>query len=1414
MDSTSREESQRPGEDKPRRPVRGISDLTALFEEVDRSNAPAPHSTQITTDDTPSLAPLRAPGRLKGIPDLSILEDAPAPSQSKAPEESAQANLSLPSNLESFISPDLWRKLNCPAPPRGVLVNALDRVRSVFNLLSTFLPSHLVQEKMRHPVPGLVNGQMLTGTLLFSDVSGFTALSERLEVLGPQGAERLTEIMNRYFTRMLEILSWSGGILLKFAGDATLVYFPQQANDGQAGWAVRAGQRMLNAIADFSNIETPSGKVSLKMKIGIGTGQFLAASAGSPGRMEYIILGPAVTQTMGAEGAAAAAGQLLVNAATVPCLPSDLAVRAHKNGYSLVEAGSHQVLDDFEIKAEARRPRGAMPWSASPDEILTQIEETLRQIKAILPYLSPELAQRLAFHGQRSLFASQFRLTTVLFCNVWGPEALLSEWGSEGVMRITGLLSAYFNAMNDCVSHYGGIISRIDPYSKGSKLLILFGAPVAHEDDPERAISTALSMNVELENLNETLRRKLEHHLPPGFSGPLIQHRIGITNGDTFAGQVGSPTRREYTVMGDEVNLSARLMSAADPGQILIHLKGDVFENVSASFRLSALQPIRVKGKSKPIPIYQVEGPRDDLLAGRAHKRGKIIGREAELARALGIMQRALAGKAATLTITGPAGIGKSHLADELILRVENLGARSLSNQCRSYTASSPYASWSALLRSMAGITSTDYQPQVHHHKLQRLITELSLAAKTLSPLATLMGLKTIHLTPEKPAGIDRRPMTEAAEADLAGDETGALISQVRGGRTRRRTSQLDVWDQLDEARTSETGQVWQPIPANLPERERNEIYQAVLDLLRANTQSAPLVIFFEDAHWMDPQSRELLRFISTRAAELPLLLLLAQREGDEKPDLRTTQVITLTPLDSGKTTELVAHLLVSDLAQVIHEQSNGNPLLIEEITHWFQRTRNLNADDLRSVLQTSNFMQKLVLSELESLPEEQREIAMSASVIGTEFRTGEVQSLLPSTIDPVTLSNHLRALSRTRLVSLMEAGADARYTFQQSLVRDILYNSLPYEKRRELHAKLAEYLIQPASRRRKLHARLSAVLDSRPSDPLQETETIAHHYELAESYPAAAQYFMQAGDQARQQKENDTAAAFYTRALDVLQKAPTCPENANLKARLLLMQGDLALLSGEYLAAASAYDAAKGLVDENSDLALKLTHRLGLVLPTQKRAEEGALNLRAALTASPQVYNLENLAVMAWLSWRAGKADAQQWIEACKASMPPADDPWTSRLLAAFFYWQGNFEQAKEASQSIGWDEGAAWAALRAGDERISQEEYPEAAAFYNLVIESQIGSGLNPSRAFAYYRMAEISWRAGEVEKTVEALEQASAALNHIQPAYAAFGMTAIRQARKVTSRAKAKNWPVWSLQSYEDHFWIQVLLRADVI
>lgn len=1299
-------------------------------------------------------------------------------------EDSSPAHLNIPPELQAHLPPDLWRKLNREVPSRGVLLNALERLRSTLYQVSTFLPQLLVQEKMRRPVTGLVTGQVLRGSLLFSDVSGFTALSERLVGMGQQGAEILTNNMNRYFTRMLEIQSRSGGMLIKFAGDAMLVYFPEMEGGEHVCWAVRTALRMLAAMAEFARIETPSDPVTLKMKIGVATGEFLAASIGCAQRVEFIVLGPTVISTMAAEGASTGAGQLIVDQNSARELPQDATtspnesylVTPQKAGYFLVRHTNDKKLDDFEITAEKRRARGAMALNASPQALVAQMEIVLGQIHALTPYLASELVKQIVAHAQERSVRSQYRPTTVMFCNFIGPEALLTAWGEKGAARVTSLLSAYFNAMHDVITHYGGIVSRIDPYSKGTKMLVLFGAPVAHEDDPQRAVSAGLSMNVELEKLNQIWRRKFSRDLPPGMN-TLIQHRIGITFGETYAGQVGALTQREYTVMGDEVNLAARLMEAGEMGQIL--LNGRVHEMVSDYFVLASIPSIRVKGKSKPVQIFMVVGPREDTITNRVRQRGPLAGRETELAQAETILSAALGGAGTFLSLQGPAGVGKSHLADTLIARAQSAGAKTLLKSCHSYTAETPYACWSDLLLTLAGITPNDYLPQVQYAKLHTLLETLGLPKFHAPRLAALMGLR------------------------------------------------------------SETGQTFQPVPEFFDESEMVGLRDAIGSLLGHLAAASPMLIFFEDADWMDLPSRQLLFSLKEQIETMPVLVLLAERgehnhiqeaiqssklsnlpararlsrKSESEYLMNVGHTLVLGPLSLEGTTALVSQLLATDLAQVIHEQSGGIPLFINEITYWLQQSRKISLDELRSVLQTSNFLQKLFLSRLETLLETQREIVKIASVIGNEFRTGELQVLLPPTIDSTTLSHHLRALAQARWITLTEAGADARYAYQQSLVREILYNSMPHEHRRQLHARLADYLCLPLTRRQEVQFKLAAFLETRPTaNPGEKAERIADHYEQAEMWHSSARAWLKAASQEQQAGLFARASYSYACGLEMLNKIPAAVitiEIIILRAQLLTGQGDLGIQSGEYMPALNAYEAARDCLGENipPKILFHLSCKLALVLTKQKRAREAEKLLRSLINQANRTERLIVIAILAWLLVRTGNPESSDWIDRARELADP-----DTEIQAFLDDLKGEWTLARARYLNLKLPIGAALCALRQGDRFLRDGAIDEAVGYYDMAMLNW--QDQNPQvrgTALGLYRKAEALWRKGDETAARALLEEASVQLPKCATTLQKEGYNAIQRASKLISSDKAASWPDWKWNLYDDQFRIAVLFRT---
>lgn len=1483
---------------------RGRPDLSALFAEVDDQSARQPHMVR------------QSP--LERLANLGMGEaEAAGPAQQSAPGPTATVGAAgagdrLPPELQRYLSPELWRKLNSPEPPRGVLINALERMRSVQYLLGTFLPAHLVQEKMRRPFAGQMSAQVLHGTLLFSDVSGFTALSERLAALGAEGAEVLTNLMNRYFAAMLEVLAWSGGILLKFAGDALLVWFPAgeeverlpaspasqsaggevaphsnaphgnapHGNAPHASQALRAAQRMLRLMSSFAQLETPAGAARLTMKIGLATGQFLAVSAGTPERMEYFVLGPAVSQVMAAEGASSGGGQIVLNREAAAAL-GRLSLPEARPGFYLLERGAEQgPLDDFEILPETRRARGAIPWNATPQAILAQVEVALRQVLALQPYLPPELVERVLAPGRGRQLQSEYRQATVMFVNFIGPEAAYARWGEPGATRAAALLQAFFTRVQTVVQRYGGMISRVDPYSRGTKMLILFGVPTAHEDDAQRAVSAALAMQNELPAIEEAWRRKYSRYLegvPELQSAPLLQMRIGITFGQTFAGQVGSSTRREYTVMGDDVNLAARLMGAAEYGRILINPA--VQERVQGLFVLTERPPLKVKGKTQPITVYQVEGPREDTLAERRQRRGPLIGRQEALARGWQAIQEALDGRGGLLIIQGPAGSGKSHLADELLRRSEapssalsapppgkEGGLRWFEVQCRSFQSDFPYAAWSRLMRSLAGITTLDLLPAQRAVKLRRLMAELQLDQAVLPALAALLGLS------EAEVREDLSPEQVPAAASVTQD--GSLTDTfafVRRGEVKRRGSQLEVLQQLDGLQKSAAsadalGATRYRLLAELDQAGQQQLRQALWAVLAGLTGSPsaprPTAIFFEDAHWMDAASRRLLEELAPQLQTLPLLILCAQRSENAAyaaPALlamrsEATSVITLGPLSAAETEALVAHLLVSDLSQVIYAQTQGAPLLVDEVTRWFKRTHRLDPQELQEVLQASDILQKLILSGLEALPEATRQVArvaavISAPAIGAEFRTSEVQALLGEEMDPVSLSQHLRALARGGWIALNEAGADAGYHFQQALTREVLYNSLPHEQRRQLHARLAAYLeaqLQPESElegsaaRRRLQARLMAALGGERLSPERLHALIAFHYEQAEDWLAAARHLVAAGQQAerssswrlRQAAEGAqsllTAGGHFQRALELLPRLPEANRGADWAEALVqawLGVGDVAFWRGDELRALTAYENALQADASQSPLPagetarhrLPLTCRLALVMALQRRAPEAVQRLAAQIEAGGEAAArwLPAALTLTWLLWRQGEPRFAEWLEQAQAGLQPEMESETGRLWTAILRGlAGEWRRAAQDFLELDEGTGLAIAYLHHGEAELQQGRPTEARSYFQLaetIWRSWPGGEAaelpGRCRALALYQQARVHLAQAEAAVARQLLEQALQALEQEAPCLQADGRSAVQAALKSLAAQKDR-FPDWDWRSYEDTYYARQL------
>jgi class 3 adenylate cyclase len=594
------------------------------------------------------------------------------------------------------------------SPSPRLLEKCTAHLSELLKTIHTLLPPYLTEQIVRDPTPGKAGGHFIDGTLLFADISGFTAMSERLSRIGEEGAEEITNIVNRYFGTMLSILRDHDGQLVKFGGDALLGLFPEPHSSTRA---VQAAHRMQTAMASSGQIQTSQGVFALQMKVGIHKGSFFAARLGTLQGMEYALLSADVNATAATESAALA-GQIMLDHATLEAATACQAIPAPQNDkYFIV-----QEIAPSPVTYPSRTPE----FSPSLEPTIDGLHRAVEHLDALTPYLPAGLLSRIASTPNAVSLEGEHRLVAVLFANVHGLGEIVDQLGPGREDQIVMALNQYFTAMDNGIRRFGGVVNKIDLYDHGDKLLAFFGAPVAHEDDAERAVRAALAM--------QDTMSKITCSIPThtGLPELCLSQQIGISFGYVFAGYVGTSWRHEYTVMGDEVNLSARLMSVAEPDSITI--SSDVRRKVQALFDLTPRGKVELKGKSAPVPIFSIVGPRaiPEPLRGLKGMSSPLVGRQAEWEQLLTATDQLMSGRGQIISVTGEAGLGKSRLIAELRQYMKNRSVRWIEGRCLSYTESVSYRPFHEIVQHLVGIQLDDSEGQAWNKLRDALEKKLS----------------------------------------------------------------------------------------------------------------------------------------------------------------------------------------------------------------------------------------------------------------------------------------------------------------------------------------------------------------------------------------------------------------------------------------------------------------------------------------------------------------------------------------------------------------------------------------------------------------------------------------------------------------------------------------------------------------
>lgn len=501
--------------------------------------------------------------------------------------------------LRQLLPADLYASAWIEPNPEN-LERVFEHLRTLYRILNDYMPRQVATSA---PHPGEMRHKWQHGTLMFTDLAGFTPLMEASAAQGQAGAQNLLNILNGYFAEMIDIISKSGGNLLEFTGDALLAEFPLDERRNETAQAVRAGLRMERAMANFTDIRAGHVTLSLGMRIGLHTGRYLTADIGTPRRMEHVLLGSDVQRTKLAEGASQTGRVCLTTTAHSRVAEMFRFGPGKEEGYVLVNDDlSDDELGTFDITPSPFRTGASVLLDRSMEGLLYEIHTVVRRVEPLACFVPSPVLNLLVETAATRHIPPDFPEPTIMFVNLRGLPESTDLASPNEIDEIVDRFSHTFSLVNAAVEARGGVLKKVTYHLSGSDMMIMFGVPTAHTDDAIRAADTAI-----------TIREIIRNTAPVRVAGNKVyaECQIGIAQGAVFAAEIGEPRgRREFNVLGDTVNTAARLMGSAEGGRILITLP--VYRRLSDRFAVRPLGQMPLKGKSISLDIFELDGFQQD----------------------------------------------------------------------------------------------------------------------------------------------------------------------------------------------------------------------------------------------------------------------------------------------------------------------------------------------------------------------------------------------------------------------------------------------------------------------------------------------------------------------------------------------------------------------------------------------------------------------------------------------------------------------------------------------------------------------------------------------------------------------------------------------------------------------------------